>query len=120
VRTRFDPSSDPERNRESTQDQDLVLRLRASLHSARMDEIAQSMRVSVAEEGSGKRVIVDGSTEDGDERSVHLDSIELSSSKSYIIKYEFFEKNAGVKSYEDLSVSGSHMGATSCSKPFVV
>lgn len=45
--------------------------------------------MSVIEEES-KRVIVDGSTEDADERSVHLDSIELSSSRSYIIKYEFF------------------------------
>jgi hypothetical protein len=85
-----------------------------------MDEISQSMRVSVAEEHSGKRVVIDGSTDDNDERSVHLDSIELSSSKSYIIKYEFFEKNVGIRSYEDMSVSGAHMGATSCSKPFVV
>jgi hypothetical protein len=120
VTTRFDPTSDPARNHDSNQDQDLVLRLRASLHSAHMDDIAQSMRVSVSEEHSGKRVIIDGSTEDSDERSVHLDSIELSSSRSYIIKYEFFEKNVGIKSYEDMSVSGSHMGATSCSKPFVV
>ena len=115
VKTRFDPSADPRRNKESSQDQDLVLRLRASLHSARMDEISQSMRVSVAEEHTGKRVLVDGSTEDNDERSVHLDSIELSSTKRYNNKYEFFEKNVGIKSYEDMSVSGSHMGATSCS-----
>jgi len=78
------------------------------------------MRVRVQEEQSGKRVIIDGSSEDSDQRSVHLDSIELSSSKSYVIQYEFFEKNVGVKSYEDLSVSGAHMGATSCSKAFVV
>jgi hypothetical protein len=84
-----------------------------------MDEVSQSMRVSVSEEGTG-RVVIDGSTEDGDERSVHLDAIELSSSKVYTIKYEFFEKNVGIRSYEDKTVSGAHMGATSCSKPFVV
>ena len=84
-----------------------------------MDETSQSMRVSVTEEQSG-RVVVDGSTEDGDERSVHLDTIELSSTKAYIIKYEFFEKNVNIRSYEDKIVSGAHMGASSCSKPFVV
>ena len=84
-----------------------------------MDDTSQSMRVSIREEGGG-RVVVDGSTEDSDERSVHLDSIELSSSKIYIIKYEFFEKNVGIRSYEDRTVSAAHMGASSCSKPFVV
>jgi len=84
-----------------------------------MDDTSQSMRVSIREEATG-RVVVDGSTEDSDERSVHLDTIELSSSKAYIIKYEFFEKNVGIRSYEDKTVSGAHMGASSCSKPFVV
>ena len=50
------------------------------------------MRVSVIEELSGK-VIIDGSSNINDERRVHLDSIEISSDKAYIIKYEFFEKN---------------------------
>ena len=84
-----------------------------------MDDTSQSMRVSVIEEQSG-RVVVDGSTEDKDERSVHLDTIELSSSKAYIIKYEFFEKNVGITSHERRTVSAAHMGASSCSKPFVV
>lgn len=84
-----------------------------------MDTTAQGMKVSVVEEASGK-IIVDGSTEDSDERNVHLDSIDISSSKSYIIKYEFYEKNIGMRSYEDKSISAAHMGAASCSKPFVV
>jgi hypothetical protein len=50
------------------------------------------MRVSVIEEITGK-VIIDGSSNINDERRVHLDSIEISSDKAYIIKYEFFEKN---------------------------
>ena len=102
VSTRFDPTKDPHRGQSGAQQdaRDLVLRLRASLRSANMDDTSQSMRVSVIEEQSG-RVVVDGSTEDKDERSVHLDTIELSSSKAYIIKYEFFEKNVGIRSYED-------------------
>jgi hypothetical protein len=32
-------------------------------------------------------VIVDASTEDHDERSVHLDSVDLSSKKTYLIQY---------------------------------
>jgi hypothetical protein len=77
------------------------------------------MKVSVIEESSGK-IIVDGSTEDSDERNVHLDSIDISSSQAYIIKYNFYEKNVGLKSYEDKTISAAHMGASSCSKPFVV
>jgi hypothetical protein len=65
-------------------------------------------------------VIVDGTSEDNDERSIHLDSIELSTSRVYIIKYEFFEKTLAIKHFEDLTVSGGHMGASSCTKPFVV
>ena len=84
-----------------------------------MDNTQQGMRVSVLEEQSG-RVIVDGSTEDKDERHVHLDSLDLSSSKSYSIKYEFFEKNVGLRSFEDKTISAGHMGASACSKPFVV
>jgi hypothetical protein len=77
------------------------------------------MRVKLVEEGSG-RVVVDGSTEDYDERSVHLDTIEVSSQKSYVVTYEFFEKNVGVRSFEEKTISGGHMGATACSKPFVI
>jgi hypothetical protein len=84
-----------------------------------MDYTDQSMRVSVVEEHGG-RVVVDGSTEDRDERNVHLDSVELSSSRSYIIKYEFFEKNVARAGSEDKTISGAHMVATACSKPFVV
>jgi len=76
------------------------------------------MKVSVLEENG--QVVVDASTEDNDERGVHLDSIELSSNKSYLIKYEFFEKNVGLSSFEEKSVSAAHMGASACSKPFVV
>lgn len=47
------------------------------------------MRVTVLEE-QGEKVVIDASTEDHDERSVHLDSIALESTKVYIIKYEFF------------------------------
>ena len=122
VSIRFDPREDPaKKGKQDTNhgDQDLILRLRASLRSAHMDDTSQSMRVSIHEEAGG-RVIIDGSTEDYDERSVHLDTIELSSSKAYIIKYEFFEKNISIRSYEDKTVSGAHMGASSCSKPFVV
>jgi len=84
-----------------------------------MDESDQGMRVSVIEE-DGNRVIVDGSTDDADERNVHLDSIEISSSKSYIIKYEFFAKSAVKGTHLTKTIPGSHMGAVSCSKPFVV
>jgi hypothetical protein len=77
------------------------------------------MRVSVIEELSGK-VIIDGSSNINDERRVHLDSIEISSDKAYIIKYEFFEKNVAHGGFQDKTVSGGHMGASTCSKPFVV
>ena len=97
----------------------MVLRLRASFRAASMDYLEQSMRVSVIEEASGQ-VILDGTTEDSDERSVHLDSIDVSSSKVYILKYEFFEKNVGFTSYEERSVSSANLGASACSKPFVV
>jgi hypothetical protein len=84
-----------------------------------MDYIAQTMRVSVIEEQSGK-VVIDGTTEEDDQRSVHLDSIDISSSKTYIIKYEFFEKNAGLLDLADSTISAAHMGATACNRPFVV
>ena len=77
------------------------------------------MKVSVIDEKSGQTVI-DGSTEEYDERKVHLDSLDLQSSRSYIIKYEFFEKNVGLKSFEDRLISAGHMGAIACSKPFVI
>lgn len=95
-----------------------MFRLRASLRSANMDSTDQGMRVKLVEEATGN-VIVDGSTEDYDERSVHLDSVEVSSQKAYIVTYEFFEKNIGIRSFEDKTISGGHMGAISCSKPFV-
>jgi hypothetical protein len=63
-----------------------------------MDYTDQGMRVSVIEEKSGN-LIVDGSSEEMDERNVHLNSISLSSDKSYIIKYEFFEKNVAHGSF---------------------
>jgi len=80
------------------------------------------MKVTVLEENNGNegQVVVDASTEDTDERGVHLDSIELSSNKTYIIKYQFFEKNVGLSSFEDKTISAAHMGASACSKPFVV
>jgi hypothetical protein len=84
-----------------------------------MDNTDQGMKVTVKEEASGT-VVVDGTTEDYDERRVHLDSVELSSSKVYIIKYVFYSKNVGMKSFEDKSVSAGHMGAIACSKPFVI
>lgn len=84
-----------------------------------MDESDQGMRVSVIQE-DGNRTIVDGSTDDADERNVHLDSVELSSTHSYIIKYEFFAKSAVKGTHHTKTIPGSHMGAVSCSKPFVV
>jgi len=129
VSTRFKPSQAHWRvkdkqgkNREvdhSTQDEDLLLRLRSSLNSAKMDESDQGMRVSIIEEES-KRVVIDASTEDVDERNVHLDSIHISSKLTYIIKYEFFEKSPVKGNIVQKSISGSHMGSVSCSKPFVV
>ena len=77
------------------------------------------MRVSIIEEET-KRVVVDGSTEDADERSVHLDSIHISSKLTYIIKYEFFEKSPVMGSTHHKTIAGSHMGSVSCTKPFVV
>jgi len=84
-----------------------------------MDDSDQGMRVSVIQEDGG-RVIVDGSTEDADERNVHLDSVELSSSHSYIIKYEFFAKSPVKGNIDEKTIAGSHMGAIACGKPFVV
>ena len=84
-----------------------------------MDNADQGMKVTVTEEGTG-RVVVDGSTEDYDERRVHLDSVDLSSSMDYTIKYEFYEKNVGLRSFEDKTISAGHMGASACSKPFVI
>jgi len=77
------------------------------------------MRVSVIEEES-KRVVVDGSTEDSDERNVHLDSIHISSKHTYVIQYEFFEKSPVRGTFVHRAIAGSHMGSVSCSKPFVV
>lgn len=76
------------------------------------------MRVTLLEEEGG-RVLADGSTEDHDERSVHLDSISLTPSQVYVLKYEFFQKNSGV-GQEERSISSAHMGASACSRPFVV
>jgi hypothetical protein len=76
------------------------------------------MRVSVIEEES-KRVVVDASTEENDERNVHLDSIHISSKHTYIIKYEFFEKSPVRGTIVHRTIAGSHMGSVACSKPFV-
>jgi hypothetical protein len=84
-----------------------------------MDHASQTMRVTVTEEISG-RVIVEGSSADHDERNVHLDSVDLYSSKAYLVKYEFFEKNEGLGDLEQTPVSSGHMGASACSKPHVV
>lgn len=123
ITTRFDPSKAHWRLHESNSLQpagdDLLLRLRTSFMSSRMDFSDQSMIVSVIEEQTGK-VIVDGSSEVMDERNVHLDSIDISSAKSYILKYEFFQKNLVQASFQDKTVSGGHMGALTCSQPFVV
>jgi hypothetical protein len=89
VKTRFDPRPNHIPTSPGAGTNDLVLRLRASLRSADMDQTQQGMRVSITDEGNGQ-VVVDGSTEDHDERQVHLDSIAISSSRSYLIKYEFF------------------------------
>ena len=61
-----------------------------------MDSADQGMRVSIIELTSGDRnpangkIIIDGSSEDMDQRNVHLDTVELSSEKTYLFKYEFF------------------------------
>lgn len=77
------------------------------------------MRVSVIEDES-KRVVVDASTEDVDERNVHLDSIHISSKHVYTIQYEFFEKSPVKGNIVERTIAGSHMGSVGCSKPFVV
>jgi hypothetical protein len=97
----------------------LILRLRATLKSPGIDYTSQVMRVSVIEEETG-RVVVEANSADHDERSIHLDAVELRSSKVYQIKYEFFEKNQGLGNFEDTAVSSGHMGANACSKPHVV
>lgn len=76
------------------------------------------MRVTLLEEDGGK-VLIDGSSEDHDERSVQLDSISLTPTQAYVLKYEFFQKNSGT-GVEERSISSAHMGATACSRPFVV
>lgn len=100
VETRFDPTKDGGEEDKKHGHHDHVLRLRASLRAASMDSVSQSMRVSVIEEDGGK-IIIDGSTEAKDERNVHLDSVEISSGKVYIIRYEFFEKFYGRSGYEE-------------------
>jgi hypothetical protein len=123
VQTRFDPRAGPGAREQGGQSgrKDLVLRLRASLRAAGMDSTQQGMRVSVTDEQSGQ-VVVDGTTEDSDERQVHLDSLLIASDRAYIIKYEFFQKSVGLRSFDDKieQASAGHMGATACTKPFVV
>lgn len=97
---------------------EMIFRLRASLRSPNMDQTQQSMRVTLLEEDTG-RVLAEGSTEDHDERSVHLDSISLNPSHAYTLKYEFYIKNSAADDDEQ-SISSAHMGASSCSRPFVV
>ena len=70
----------------------MILRLRATLKSPGMDYTSQVMKVSVIEQETG-RVVVEANSADHDERSVHLDTVDLRSSKVYQLKYEFFEKN---------------------------
>ena len=112
VVTRIDPTK-------HDKDHDLILRLRASLKSPGMDQSSQTMKVTIVEEESGK-IIVEGDSADHDERSVHLDAVDLRSSKVILIQYEFYEKNEGLGNLEDTAVSSGHMGATACSKPHVV
>lgn len=102
VQTRFDPRAGQGAKNQGGQGgrKDLVLRLRASLRAAGMDSIQQGMRVSVTDEQSGQ-VVVDGTTEDSDERRVHLDSLLIASDRAYIIKYEFFQKSVGLRSFDD-------------------
>ena len=119
VTQRFAPSNTSAVGVLTSASNDLFLRIRSQLKSAQMDSEQQGMRVSVTEEATCI-VVVDGSTEDNDERSVHLDSIDISSAKSYIIKYEFFQKNVGMRSFEDKTISSGHLGASGCTKPFVV
>jgi hypothetical protein len=78
-----------------------------------MDSLDQGMKISVREEDTG-RVIVEGSSEDDDERTVYLDSTELSSEKAYVLQYEFFEKSVTLEHEDDILVSGGHMGAMAC------
>jgi hypothetical protein len=96
-----------------------MLRLRASFRSPRMDSTDQGMKITVLEEDTG-RVVTSGSSEANDERSVLLDSTDLSSSKSYILQYEFFEKSVVMEGEDDILVSGGHMGAMACTQPFIV
>lgn len=98
---------------------DLMLRLRASFRSPRMDSMDQGMKISVLEEDTG-RVIISGSSEANDERTVHLDSLDLSSEKAYVFQYEFFEKSVTLEHEDDILVSGGHMGAMACTQPFIV
>ena len=120
IQTRFDPRKGVHGEHESLGGtNDLLLRLKASLKAAEVDYVTQSMKVTLLEEESG-RVVVDGASVFDDARSVHLDSLEISSSKSYSIKYEFFEKNDGVLDLQDKTISAAHIGATACNRPFVV
>lgn len=98
---------------------DLMLRLRATFRSPRMDTIDQGMKISVLEEATG-RVVVEGSSEMDDERTVILDSTELSSQKAYVLQYQFFAKGVLMDHEDDVLVSGGHMGAMSCTQPFIV
>lgn len=68
------------------------MRLRAEFRSAYMDTIDQAMVVEVLEVGTG-RVIAKASTIQDDERALRIDSVEMSSDKSYIFRYHFFEKS---------------------------
>lgn len=77
------------------------------------------MKITVMEEDTG-RIIVGGSSEGHDERSVSLDSVDLLSSKPYILEYEFFAKSVVMEGEDDVLVSGGHMGAMACTEPFIV
>ena len=65
-------------------------------------------------------MVVEANSANHDERNVHLDAVDLHSSKVYTIRYDFYEKNEGLGSLEQTAISSGHMGATACSKPHVV
>lgn len=118
---RFNPKDAPWKKgqQSSSFGGDLIMRLRAEFRSAYMDTIDQAMVVEIIEEGTN-RVIAKGSTVEFDERALRLDSTEMSSDKSYLFRYRFYEKSVIFKDDRNVLISGGHMGAVECNQPFIV
>ena len=68
-----------------------MFRLRSELSSALQEDVQQGMRVTLLEKEKGS-ILVDGTSLDFNDGTVKLDHTFLEDNKTYILKYEFFDK----------------------------